>query len=68
MPDEMVMMAMRFGFTHCEVRKSVAETGSSLVEKDPGIMRMSNCGAFAKEFWIQRQLDCSMDRIEADER
>jgi hypothetical protein len=51
MPDAMLMMAMRLGFRHCEVRKSVAETGSSIVEKDPGMIKMSNCGALANEFY-----------------
>ena len=54
MPDAMLMIAMRFGFRHCEVRKSVAETGNSIIEKDPGITMMSNCGAFANEFWSER--------------
>lgn len=34
----------------CVVRNSVAETGSSVEVKEPGIIRMSNCGALAKEF------------------
>ena len=54
MPDAMLMIAMRFGFRHCEVRKSVAETGNSIIKKDPGITMMSNCGAFANEFWSER--------------
>lgn len=42
MPEAMLMMAMRLGFRHCEVRNEVASTGSSLDEKDPGMKRMSN--------------------------
>jgi hypothetical protein len=52
----MLIMAMILGFRHCVVRKSVAEIGNLTVEKDPGMIRMSNCGAFAKEFCISRQL------------
>ena len=50
MPDAMLMMATRLGLQHCAVRNDVAATGNSIVEKDPGMMRMSNSGAFAKEF------------------
>lgn len=46
----MLIMAIRFGLQHCAVRNEVAETGNSFEEKDPGIMRMSNSGAFANEF------------------
>jgi hypothetical protein len=46
----MPIIAMRSGFRHCDVRKSMAETGNSLVEKDPGTTMMSNCGALANEF------------------
>jgi hypothetical protein len=37
----------------CVVTNSVADTGSSVDVKDPGITRMSNCGAFAKEFYVK---------------
>lgn len=50
MPDDMLRMARRSGLEHWAARKDVAATDSSLVEKDPGIIRTSNCGEFAKEF------------------
>jgi len=46
----MLIMASRFVFRHCEVRNEEASAGNSLVEKDPGMTRISNGGAFANEF------------------
>ena len=42
MPETMLMMAMRCGLEHCEVRKAVAVGGRTVDEKEPGTMRMSN--------------------------
>jgi hypothetical protein len=41
-PEAMLMMAMRLGFRHCEVRNDVASTGKVVDEKVPGMTRMSN--------------------------
>ena len=41
-PDAMLMMAIRFGLLHCAVINDVADTGNSVDEYDPGMMRMSN--------------------------
>lgn len=46
------MTAVMSGCEDCVVKNAVAETGSSVEVKEPGIMRMSNCGALAKEFFI----------------
>jgi hypothetical protein len=52
MPEAMLIMARRLGLRHWEVRKLVAQTGSSVEEKEPGISRISKCGAFTKEFCV----------------
>lgn len=47
------MMAMKVGLESCVDRKDVADGGRADVEKEPGTMRMSNCGASSNEFWIR---------------
>lgn len=42
MPDEILIVATRFGFEACVVRKIDTDNGTSADEKDPGIMRISN--------------------------
>lgn len=62
----MLMMAMRLGFKHCVDRKEDADIDSSLVVKEPGTMRMSNCGAFSNEFYhiISHDSRCASGVIE----
>jgi hypothetical protein len=45
-PETMLMMAVRLGLAHWQLRKRVTEGGKGVVEKEPGMRRMSNCGAF----------------------
>jgi hypothetical protein len=47
----MLMMAMRLALEDCLYKKATTEADSGEVEKEPGMRRMSNCGAFSKEFW-----------------
>jgi hypothetical protein len=42
MPETMLIMAIKCGLEHCEVRKEMAVGGRAVVEKEPGTMRMSN--------------------------
>jgi hypothetical protein len=49
------MMATISGLAHCVVMKSVAETDSSLDTNEPGMTKMSNCGASANEFYLESQ-------------
>ena len=49
-PDAMLIMAMKLGFDTCVVMKVDAASGSSWEENDPGIIRISNWGAFSNEF------------------
>jgi hypothetical protein len=51
MPDAMLMRARKWGCEIWVVRKVVAEGGSGVVVKEPGMRRMSNWGALVKEFW-----------------
>lgn len=53
-PDTRDIIAMKLGFEHCFVRNAAAECGSGLVENEPGMRRMSNCGEFSKEFCVQK--------------
>jgi len=52
MPEEMLKMAWRSGLEHWAARKEAAASGSVFAEKEPGTIMMSNCGAFANEFFI----------------
>jgi len=55
MPDEMHMTAIKSELDDCVVMNSVAEGGSSLAVKEPGMTSTSNCGASSNEFYIHRQ-------------
>jgi hypothetical protein len=46
----MLKTASNSGLEHCVQRNDCAAVESSLVENDPGMIKTSNCGAFAKEF------------------
>jgi hypothetical protein len=50
-PETMLMMAMILGLEDCLYRKARTAGDSGEVEKEPGMKRMSNTGAFSKEFW-----------------
>ena len=50
MPEEILKIAWRSELEHCAARKSVVAGESSFVVNDPGITRISNCGALANEF------------------
>jgi hypothetical protein len=45
------MRARKWGCEIWVVRKVVAEGGSGVVVKEPGMRRISNWGALVKEFW-----------------
>jgi hypothetical protein len=49
-PDEILSVATLFEFEACVERNMDTASGTSAEENDPGIMRMSNWGAFSKEF------------------